>query len=60
MCKRMADGKRMNVILNGKLLEEVECFKYLGLHVPVDEGIDVEVKFKMNEVGEVCGGMKSV
>jgi len=27
-CTRMVDGRRMNVVLNGKLLEEVECFKY--------------------------------
>ncbi len=35
-CTRMVDGKRMNVVLNGKLLEEIECFKYLGLHVAAD------------------------
>jgi len=52
-CTRMVDGRRMNVILNGKLLEEVECFKYLGSHVVVDGGIDVEVKCKFNEVGKV-------
>lgn len=25
-CTRMVDDRRMNVVLNGKLLEEVECF----------------------------------
>jgi len=52
-CTRMVDGRRMNVVLNDKLLEEVECFKYLGLHVAVDGGIDVEVKYRINEVGKV-------
>ena len=59
-CTRMVDGRRMNVVLNGKLLEEVECFKYLGSHVAVDGGIDVEVKCRMNEVGKVWGGMNRV
>ena len=27
---RGVDGRRMNIALNGELLEEVECFKYLG------------------------------
>ena len=26
---RYGNGGRMNVILNGELLEEVDCFKYL-------------------------------
>ncbi len=54
-CTRLVDGRRMNVTL-----EEVECFKYLGSHVAVDGGIEGEVKFRMNEVGKVCGGMKRV
>ncbi len=53
------DG-RVSVALNEKFLEEVECFKYLGSHVAVDGGIDGEVKFKINEVGKVYGGMKCV
>ncbi len=51
-CTRFVDGRRMNVALNGKVLEEVECFNYLGSHV-VDGGIEGEVKFRMNEVGKV-------
>ncbi len=54
----MADGRRMNVALHGKLLEEVECFKYLGSHVAVDRRIYGEVKYRMNEVRRVCGRMK--
>ncbi len=59
-CTRRVDGRRMNVALNGELLEEVECFIYLGLHVAVDGGIEGEMKFRMNEVGKVCRGMKSI
>ena len=59
-CTRFADGQRMNIVLNGELLEEVDCFKYLGSHVSVDGRIDEEVKFRMNEVGRMLGGMKRV
>ncbi len=59
-CMRLVDGRRMNVTPDGEVLEEVECFKYLGSRVAVDEGIAGEVKFRMNEVGKVCGGMKRV
>ncbi len=52
----MVDGRRMNVALNGEVLEEVECFKYLGSHVDVNGGIEGEVTFRLNEVGKVCGG----
>ncbi len=48
----------MNVSLNGEILEEVVCFKYLGSRVAVDEGTEGELKFRMNEAGKVCGGMK--
>jgi len=59
-CTRMVDGRRMNAVLNGKLLEEVECFKSLGSHFVVDGGIDEEVKCRMNEVGKVWGEMNRV
>ncbi len=54
-CMRLGDGRRMNVALNGEVLKEVECFKYLGSHIDVNGGIEGEVKFRMNEVGKVCG-----
>ncbi len=46
----------MNVTLNGKLLEEVEYFNYLGSHIAIDGKIDREVKFTMNVVGKMYGG----
>lgn len=42
------------VALNGKLLGKVDSFKYLRSHVAVNG----EMKFGMNEIGKVCGGMK--
>ncbi len=51
----MVDSTRMHVVLNGKLLEEVEYFRYLVSHVPVDGGIDIEVKCRMHEVEKVLG-----
>ncbi len=38
-CTRLVDGRGMNVALNGELLEEIECFKYLWSYVAVDGGI---------------------
>ena len=38
----------MHVILNGKPLEEVDCFKYLGLQVASDGGCDRDVVNRMN------------
>ncbi len=39
-CTRRVDGRRITVALNGKLIEEVHCFKYLGSRVAVDGGIE--------------------
>ena len=35
-CSRYGNGNRMNVILNGELLEEVDYFNYLGSQVAAD------------------------
>ena len=40
----------MNVALNGELLEEVECFTYLGFKINVDEELR-QVKSRINDVG---------
>ena len=37
-CSRYCNGGRMNVILNGEPLEEVDCFKCLGSQVAADRG----------------------
>lgn len=52
------NGGEPCVALNEKLLEEVECFEYLRPNVAVDEGINGEVKSRMNKVVKLCEGMK--
>ena len=48
-CSRYGNGDRMHVILNGKPLEEVDCFKYLGSQVAADGGCERDVVHRMNE-----------
>ena len=43
------NGGRVDVILNGEPLEEVDCFKYLGLQVAVNGGCEMDVVHSMNE-----------
>ena len=38
-CSTYGSGDRMHVILNGELLEEVDCFKYLGSQVQLMEDV---------------------
>ena len=47
-CSRSGNGDRMHVILNGELLEEVDCFKYLGSQVAADGGCEMDVVHRMN------------
>ena len=39
-CPRYGNEGRMHVILNGELLEGVDCFKYLGSQVAADRGCE--------------------
>ena len=48
-CSRNGNGGRMQVILNGKMLEEVDCFKYLGWQVTADGGYERDEVHRMNE-----------
>ena len=59
-CSRYDNGDRMHVILNGELLEEVYCFKYLGLQVVADGGCERDVVHRMNEGHRAWGALKSV
>ncbi|WP_147453090.1 hypothetical protein [Xanthobacter tagetidis] len=60
MCTRDGGTGGMNVMLNGKMLEEVEEFKYLGSKVAVDEASEVEVYHRVNEMCKVLGACKMV
>ena len=48
-CSRYGNGGRMHVILNGESLEEVDCFKFLGLQVTANGGCERDVVHRMNE-----------
>ena len=55
-CSRYENGDRMNVILNGEPLEEVDCFNSLGSHVAADGGCERDVVHRMNEGYRAWGG----
>ena len=59
-CSRYGNGDRMHLILYGELLEEVDCFKYLGLQVAANGGCERDVVHRMNEGYRAHGAMKSV
>ena len=42
-CFRYGNVDRLHVILNGKPLEEVDCFKYLGSQVAANGGCERDV-----------------
>ena len=44
----------MHMILNGKLLEEVDCFKFLWWHISVDRGCERDVIHRINERYRAC------
>ena len=48
------------MILNSEPLEEVDCFKYLGLQVAADGGCERDLVHRMNEGYRAWGALKSV
>ena len=50
----------MHVILNGEPLEEVDCFKYVGLQVAADGGCEMDVVHRMNDEYRARAALKSV
>ncbi len=44
----------MDVRLDGKMLEEVESFKYLGSHIAVNGRVNMEVGHRMKGWHEGC------
>ena len=59
-CTRGEEGARMNVILNGEVLEEVDKFKYLGSVVAANGGIEADVCHRVNEGCKMLGALKGV
>ena len=48
-CTRKVNGGRLHVRTNGKPLEEVDCFKYVGSQVPADGGCERDEVNKMKD-----------
>ena len=59
-CTRNEDGARLNVMLNGKALEEVDQFKYLGSVIAANAGVEAVVRHRVNEGCKVLGALKGV
>ncbi len=57
-CAREGGGDRLDVRLDGEMLEEVESFKYLGSHIAVNGRVNVEVGHRVKEAIKCMGGMK--
>ncbi len=56
---REGGGDRLDVRLDGKMLEKVASFKYLGSHVAVNGSVNV-VGDRVKEASKCMGGMRSV
>ena len=56
-CSRYGNGGRMHAILNGELLEEVDCFKYLESEVAGNGGCERDVVHRMNEGYRAWGAL---
>ena len=59
-CTRNEDGARLNVMLNGEALEEVDQFKYLGSVIAANGGVEADVRHRVNEGCKVLGALKRV
>ena len=55
---RNEDGARLNVMLNGEALEEVDQFKYLGSVIAANGGVEADVHHRVNEGCKVLGALK--
>ena len=59
-CTRNEDGDRLNVMLNGEALEEVDQFKYLGSVIAANGGVETDMCHRVNEGCKVLGALKVV
>ena len=59
-CTRNEDGARLNVLLNGEALEEVDQFQYLGSVIATNGGVEADVHHRVNEGCKVLGALKGV
>ena len=59
-CTRNEDGARLNVMLNGEALDEVDQFKYLGSVIAANDGVEADLHHRVNEGCKVLGALKGV
>ena len=59
-CTKNEDGARLNVMLNGEALEEVDHFKYLGSVIAANGGGEADVRRRVNKGCKVLGALKGV
>ena len=59
-CSRYGNGGRMNVILNGEPLKEIDCFKYLWSRLAADGGCVMDVVQKIHEGYRAWGELKTL
>ena len=59
-CTRNEDGARLNIMLNGEALEEVDQFKYLGSVIAANGGVEANARHRVNEGCKVFGALKGV
>ena len=59
-CTRNEDGPRLNVMLNGETLEEVDQFKYLGSVMAANGGVEADMRHRVNEGCKVLGALRGV
>ena len=59
-CTKNEDGVRLNVMLNGEALEEIDQFKYLGSVIAANGGVEADVCHRVNEGCKMLGALKGV
>ena len=59
-CTRNEGSARLNVLLNGEALEEVDQFKYLGSIIAANGGVEADVSHRVSEGCKVLGAMNGV
>ena len=60
VCGRTEKKERLDFNLNGEMLEEVDCFEYLGSIVSKNGGVVEDVIGKVNEGAKVSGAMSRI
>ena len=60
VCSRGGGRARLDVRLNGEVLEEVESFKYLGSVISKGGGVSEDVSQRVNAGAAAYGAMKSI